>query len=60
MALCKCACIDPLFTELPWEARFQAAKEAGFSHVEFWSWADRNLDEIRVCAQKTLPAVVDY
>lgn len=51
MGLRKCACIDTLFTELPWEQRFQAAKDAGFSHVEFWGWTDRNLDVIRECAE---------
>jgi len=47
MALNKCACIDTLFTELPWQRRFQAAGDAGFTHVEFWSWTDRDLEEIK-------------
>ena len=35
MALRKCACIDTLYTELPWLERFQAAKNDGFEAVEF-------------------------
>lgn len=41
------ACIETLFTELPWEQRFSAAKKAGFDLVEFWSWTDKNLDQIK-------------
>ena len=32
------ACIDTLYTELPWEKRFGAAKADGFDAVEFWDW----------------------
>lgn len=32
------ACIDTLYTELPWEQRFVAAKKDGFDCVEFWDW----------------------
>lgn len=48
----KCACIDTLFTELPFLERFGAAKEAGFESVEFWGWTDKDLDAIREAAQK--------
>jgi hydroxypyruvate isomerase len=43
----KCACVETLFTELPWEDRFRAAGEAGFEFVEFWSWTDKDLGRIR-------------
>ena len=42
----KSACIETLFTELPWCERFKAAKEAGFDYIEFWGWEDKDLDEI--------------
>ena len=29
MGLAKCACIDTLYTELPWRERFSAAKKTG-------------------------------
>ncbi|MCL2508721.1 MAG: TIM barrel protein [Oscillospiraceae bacterium] len=32
------ACIDTLYTELPWSKRFAAAKTDGFDCVEFWDW----------------------
>lgn len=43
MALRKCACIDTLYTELPWDQRFGAAKNDGFAAVEFWDWRIRDL-----------------
>lgn len=48
----KSACIETLFTELPWKERFKAAKEAGFEYVEFWSWTDKDLDEIKKLAEE--------
>ena len=48
----KCACIETLFTELPWIDRFQAARDAGFAYVEFWSWTDKDLDQTASLAQK--------
>lgn len=45
MSLRKCACIDTLYTELPWEERFLAAKKDGFDAVEFWDWRIRNLED---------------
>ena len=35
-----------LYTELPWQKRFEAAKKDGFDFVEFWDWNNKNLDEI--------------
>ncbi|NDL67175.1 TIM barrel protein [Clostridiales bacterium F-3ap] len=47
-----CACIDTLYTELPWKERFQAAKDDGFAAVEFWDWRIRDLEETREAADK--------
>ncbi len=46
------ACIETLFTELPWNERFKAAKEAGFDYIEFWSWTDKDLDELKRLAEE--------
>ena len=46
----KSACIEPMYTELPFLDRFQAAKNDGFSYVEFWSWDDKDLDAIKAAA----------
>ena len=51
MSLKKCACIDTLYTELPWKERFAAAKKDGFAAVEFWDWRIRNLKETREAAE---------
>jgi len=41
------ACIDTLYTELPWEKRFTAAKKDGFDCVEFWDWRTIDLEATR-------------
>lgn len=43
----KAACIEMLFTEVPWDNRWELAKKAGFDYVEFWSWEDKNLAQIK-------------
>lgn len=50
MSLKRCACIDTLYTELPFYERFQAAKADGFESVEFWDWRIRDLDKVREAA----------
>ena len=50
MKLKRCACIDPMYAELPFLDRFQAARDDGFDSVEFWSWADRDLGAVRAAA----------
>ena len=52
MSLKKCACIETLYTELPFLDRFRAAKNDGFDFVEFWSWEDKDLDAIRAAARQ--------
>lgn len=52
MKLGKCACIETLFTEFPWEDRFRAAGDAGFGHVEFWNWTDKDVDRTAELADK--------
>jgi hydroxypyruvate isomerase len=50
MKLSKCACIEPLYSELPFLQRFEAAKKDGFDYVEFWSWTDKDLDAVKKAA----------
>jgi hydroxypyruvate isomerase len=50
MKFAKCACIETLYTELPFPARFEAAKKDGFEMVEFWSWIEKDLDAVRKSA----------
>ena len=51
MSLAKCACIDTIYTELPWPQRFQAAKDDGFAAVEFWDWRIRDEHETKAAAK---------
>lgn len=47
------ACIDTLYTELPWEKRFAAAKQDGFEYVEFWDWRTIDLNATNQYAKDT-------
>ena len=46
----KSACIETLYTELPFLERFSAAKADGFEFVEFWSWTDKDLTAVKAAA----------
>lgn len=46
------ACIEPMYSELPFLDRFQAAKDDGFDFVEFWGWTDKDLDAVKAAADK--------
>ena len=46
----KTACIEPMYTELPFLERFAAAKADGFDFVEFWGWPDKDLDAVKAAA----------
>ena len=52
MKFLKSACIEPMYCELPFLDRFQAAKNDGFDFVEFWSWTDKDLDAVKAAAEK--------
>lgn len=51
MKLQRSACIEPMYQELPFLERFQAAKDDGFDFVEFWSWTDKDLDAVKAAAE---------
>lgn len=51
MKLKFCACIETLYTELPFLDRFQAAAADGFDAVEFWSWTDKDLAAVKAAAE---------
>lgn len=48
----RSACIEPMYYEIPFLDRFQAAKDDGFEYVEFWSWTDKDLDAVKAAAEK--------
>jgi hydroxypyruvate isomerase len=39
--------IESIYTELPFEERFRAAKADGFSAVEIWGWDNKNLPKVK-------------
>ena len=41
------ACIEMVFSELPFAERFAAAKKAGLPAVEFWGWANKDLGLVK-------------
>lgn len=51
MKFLKSACIEPMYSEIPFLDRFQAAKDDGFEFVEFWSWTDKDLDAVKAAAE---------
>ena len=46
----KSACIETLYTELPFLERFRAARADGVEFVEFWSWPDKDLAAVKAAA----------
>lgn len=60
MNLKKCACIETLYTELPFLSRFRAAAEDGFDAVEFWSWTDKDLSAVRAAAEEAGIAIAGF
>lgn len=60
MDFIKCACIETLYTELPFLDRFQAAKADGFGAVEFWSWTDKDLDGVKAAAERAGIAISGF
>ena len=48
----RSACIEPLYSEIPFLDRFRAAAEDGFECVEFWGWTDKDLDATKAAAEE--------
>lgn len=60
MKLKTCACIETLYTELPFPDRFQAAAADGFDAVEFWSWTDKDLAAVKAAAEAAGIAIAGF
>ena len=56
----KCACIEPMYAELPFYDRFQAAKDDGFDAVEFWGWTDKDLGRVERAASQAGIAISGF
>ncbi len=55
-----CACIDTLFTEVPFYDRLQAAKDAGFESIEFWNRDDKDPIRLKTAAEKAGIAISGF
>jgi hydroxypyruvate isomerase len=42
------ACIEMLFTEVPFIDRIGKAAEAGFDAIEFWNWDNKDLEAVKL------------
>ncbi|MGL4987561.1 MAG: TIM barrel protein [Treponemataceae bacterium] len=60
MVFKKSACIEALYTELPFFDRFQAAKNDGFDYIEFWNYAGRDIEDIKKAAQKAAIGIAGF
>lgn len=47
----KSACLDSMYTELPFLERIKAAQKDGFEFFEFWSWTDKDIEEVKQTAK---------
>jgi hydroxypyruvate isomerase len=45
-------CIEMMFNDLPFTARFSAVNTAGIFNAEFWNWTGRDLGELKATAGK--------
>ena len=55
-----CACIETLYTDLPFLDRFRAAARDGFDAVEFWSWTDKDLPAVKAAAEAASIAIAGF
>lgn len=49
-----------MYSEIPFLDRFDAAKKDGFDAVEFWSWTDKDLGEVRKAAESAGIAICGF
>jgi hydroxypyruvate isomerase len=53
-------CLDPLYPSLLTEDKIPRVAAAGFRHVEFWSWRDKNIPAIEAACRKHDVHVVNF
>ena len=53
-------CLDPLYPELLTEEKIPRVAAAGFRHIEFWSWRDKDVPAIRAACSKHNVQVVNF
>jgi hydroxypyruvate isomerase len=53
-------CLEPLYPELLTEEKIPRVAAAGFRHIEFWSWRDKNIPAIQAACSKHDVQVVNF
>lgn len=53
-------CLDPLYPSLLTEDKIPRVAAAGFRHVEFWSWRDKDIPAIEAACRKHDVHVVNF
>jgi hydroxypyruvate isomerase len=53
-------CVEPLYSGLETEEKIARVAAAGFRHVEFWSWRDKNIPAVREVCRKHGVRVVNF
>ncbi len=53
-------CIEMLFGNISAEEKIEKLADEGFSHIEFWSWKDKNIPAIKEVCKKRNVAVANF
>jgi hydroxypyruvate isomerase len=53
-------CLDPVYPGVSTEEKISRVAAAGFAHVEFWSWRDKNVPAIRKACQENGVRVANF
>ena len=53
-------CLEPLYPDLLTEEKISRVAAAGFRHIEFWSWRDKNIPAIQAACRKHDVQVVNF
>jgi hydroxypyruvate isomerase len=53
-------CLDPLYPDLLTEEKIPRVAAAGFRHIEFWGWRDKNIPAIEAACRKHEVQVVNF
>lgn len=56
----KSICIETIFTEVPFEERFELVGQFGFNYIEFWSWKDKNINRIKELCKKNSLKIASF
>ena len=53
-------CLDPLYPNLLTEEKIPRVAAAGFRHIEFWGWRDKNISAIQAACREYQVQVVNF